>query len=191
MKQATKQMLKSAAFESSFVVLGVVLALAANEWRNDYQIRQETLKTLESIHRELAENRKLVAQSQDYHQSKLLKLNKLESEPDIREFEKGFISPARISDVAWRAASETGALKNVAYEELLNLSKLYKAQSDYVYQSKNIGNIIYQKLFDGGHQAMLGNYKNLSMIIATMSYREYELLQLYDSALPELNQKPE
>jgi hypothetical protein len=53
--------------EAAFVVLGVVLALGANEWRKSYVDRRNAEAALASIREELQANRTVVGESFDYH----------------------------------------------------------------------------------------------------------------------------
>lgn len=183
MKKPTKQMLKAALFEASFVVLGVILALSANEWRNDLAEQKSTQRALTSIYAELAENKILVEQSNAYHSKTSRILYSSGEKPDIKLFDKGFVLPARVSSNAWHTASETGALKTANFDTVLQLSKLYAAQMRYENQTQTIGNIIYTRLFEGGSDAILDNYKNLATVISTMQFRENQLLNLYNDVL--------
>src|SRR5687768_9708734 len=56
-----------AMFEAAFVVLGVILALAANEWRETRVHRAEAASARTAIANELRENRRLLDSSRAYH----------------------------------------------------------------------------------------------------------------------------
>lgn len=179
--------MRSALFEAGFVVLGVVLALAANEWRQSVIDRRQGERALANIIEELEDNHIALAGSQEYH-SGLMELIWSEHEegwmPEPRkDFPRGFVNPARISRTAWRSASETGALALIDYETVIEISHVYAALERYEAQSLSIGELIYGKLFEGGHQSIVGNYRNLGSIISTFRYRENELLEVIDETL--------
>ena len=192
MKDATKQMLKSAIFEATFVVLGVVLALTANEWRQSLAAQAASERAVESIKQEIIANNDLVKASLSYHQDLMQTLFAAappDKPADISLFNKGFVFPAKVTTTAWQTASETGVLRNTDYETVLALSRSYDAQHRYNQQADSIGEIIYQRLFDGGIKEVTGNSRNLASIISTLAYKEDELLKHYTQTLEYLDKK--
>lgn len=67
MTNKTKDSIRSAFLEAMFVVLGVVLALAANEWRQGRADHRQSEQALASITEELKANREAIAASMEYH----------------------------------------------------------------------------------------------------------------------------
>jgi len=186
MKENTRDSMRKAFFEAFFVVFGVVLALAANEWRQNAAATRHADEALATIEAELTTNRDLVIASREYHQGQvdLLTERMKASEPVYpREFPKGFIFPARVSDTAWEVAKETGALANMDYETVLALSNVYAAQDRYMNQAEMVGALIYEVMLDGGIEAVVDNHKNLMSVIYTFVYRETGLIEEY-AAVP-------
>ncbi len=183
--------------EAFFVVLGVVLALGANEVREFYNRKEHGEVALTSITREIEENRSAVAAALDYHLylSDTLRTIQRSNEssvlehgyPDARVFSKGFISPATVLNTAWEAANATDALGVMDYEDVLLLSRIYESQRVYAYQSQVSGDLIYAKLFSEGYIGMLENYQNLSTMIGSFWYQECRLLMSYDDLIAELD----
>ena len=193
MRQKTRDAIQKAIFEAFFVVLAVVLALAANEWRQDRADRRQASAALGSIVEELRSNRAAVQDSLEYHSGRLDLIQRLESEsraPGIRDFPRGFINPARVFQTAWDAASETGALGHMDYSQVVELSRLYARQERYQAQEQAIGGLIYGELFRGGVGGILENYTNLASIIRTFLYRERQLVEFYDRTLAALGEPP-
>lgn len=186
MTSTTKDAVRSALLEAGFVVLGVILALAANEWRQDLADKEHSRQAVASIQEEVRANRAAVEVSMEYH-SELLKMLQGEHEegwvPDARDFPRGFIFPARVSRTAWSTASETGALSKTEFSVVMKMSRIYALQDRYEAQVLTVGQIIYAELFKGGTQAIAGNYRNLASIISTFAYREKELLAQYDETM--------
>ena len=193
MRERTAELLRSALFESAFVVLGVILALAANEWRESRMHRREARAAVASIVEELRANREGVAASMAYHRSRLDTLYAHRDDawtPTLQLFSRGFISPAQLEQTAWTSASETGTLTHVPYSEVLRLSRVYAQQARYTDQARIVGEILYAELYEGGRESVLRNRRNLTGIIETFWYREGQLVGTYDSVLAALGAPP-
>jgi hypothetical protein len=185
-KEKTREALRDALFEAAFVVFGVVLALAANEWAEDRTNRRRAESALASIKEELATNRAAVKESLDYHSGLLETIrSRGEDSPPlgVRDFSRGFLSPARVYRTAWDSAGATGAFTHLRFAKVLLLSKAYEQQEGYERQAQSIAPIIYEELYRGGTGAILANQRNLANLIGTFAYRERELLQMYDETL--------
>ncbi len=180
---------RSALLEAAFVVLGVVLAFAANEWRESRADQAAARQAMETILDELESNRSSISEALEYHRG-LLEMLFAEHEegwaPRGEQFSRGFIAPAQLSRTAWASASETGALAKMDFEVVNLLSSAYAQQERYEAQVLSVGAIIYGELFRGGTEAIAANYRNLASLIATFSYREQQLLASYDRILGEL-----
>jgi hypothetical protein len=175
---------RAALLEAGFVVLGVILALIANEWRQDVADRHRADVALTSMVDELEANRAAVAASHDYHANLLRELAAATAgPPPIQVFSQGFVNPAQVLSTAWDTASQTGALEHIPYATVLQLSAMYERQDEYRNQAHTIGPIIYGEMFRGGAQAIVENYRNLASIIQTFLYREAQLIAAYDTTL--------
>lgn len=180
--------LRSILLEAFLIALGVVMGLAANEWRGEQHAREQAQLALESIREEIAFNRGMVEASRDYHLSKNQMLAALpEGEvPTPRDFERGFVSPARVVDTAWEVAKATDVLTHLPHATVLEVSKVYTQQAAYQDQSATIGPVIYQALYEDGAQGIMENHGNLSGLILSFWYREQELVQRYEEAMTAL-----
>lgn len=193
MKQSTREALRSALLEATFVVLGVVLALAANEWRQSAARAQRAERALTGIVDELRTNRVAVAAALEYHQGLTATIRELAASsgtPHAGDFSRGFVAPAPVYATAWESAAATGVLEDLDFETVLDLSRLYAHQERYEVQARGIASIIYGELYRGGTDAILENYRNLASLIHSFAYRERELLELYDRTLAELGGEP-
>lgn len=187
--------------EAFFVVLGVVLALAANEWRQAMVDRRSAATALESIREELATNRRSVLASVRYHLhlSDTLRVVLREgaahgdsaSPASIRVFTQGFVHPAQLLSTAWETAAATEAVRHMAHDDVLALARIYDQQRRYATQSEQIGGLIYGEIFARGTTGVIRNAANLASIISAFWYRECELLLGYDQALTELRARTE
>lgn len=186
MQTVTRDALRKAFFEAFFVVFGVILALGANEWRQSAAAERHADRAAANIEAELRANRELVAASLEYHDGLVAMLGERmqTGEPVYpREFSRGFVFPALVEGTGWEVAKETGAVADMDYDRVLEYSAIYGSQERYRTQAELVGGMIYQKMFDGGIQAITDNHKNLLSIIYTFVYRENGLLREYDALL--------
>ena len=181
--------LRAAALEAGLVVFGVVLAFAANEWREHRARVARAEHALESILDELRTNRDAVEAARQYHAGLLAAIREAARtgvEPGIETFPRGFITPATVHRTAWESASATGALEALDLATLLKLSRVYEQQERYELQASQMGSLIYAELYRGGLAGILANYRNLAALVQAFAYREGELVALCDQTLGEL-----
>ena len=192
MNTKTRDALRAALFEASFVLLGVLLALLANDWRQNRADRDESNRALGAILEELRSNRDAVAESMDYH-GELLQLLHGEHDPawrpSLSDFPKGFIFPARVTRTAWDSAAETGALAKTDFAVVMDLSGAYALQERYEAQSQSIGDVIYGEIFRHGIDSILDHPDHLASIVSTFVYREGELLRQIEDTIAVLEER--
>lgn len=172
-------LLRSAFYEAFFVVLGVILALAANEWRQN-QIQQERADgALTAVRAELRLDLELLQGSLGYHEEKMGALwgmlQRGEGPQDAGFFDRGFVSPAQVQLTAWETAKTTGLVESFALDDVLKLSELYDKLARYEAQALSIGQTIYAVMLDEGIDGMTARWRNLMAIQGTFVYREKEL----------------
>ena len=185
--------MRAAALEAGLVVFGVVLAFAANEWREHRARMARAEHALESIVDELRANRDAVETARQYHAGLLAAIREAGRtgvEPGIETFPRGFITPATVHRTAWESASATGALEALDLATLLKLSRVYEQQERYELQASQMGSLIYAELYRGGLAGILANYRNLAALVQAFAYREGELVALCDRTLGELGVEP-
>jgi hypothetical protein len=186
MPRSLRELAGPALFEAAFVVLGVVLALAANEWREGRQERRRVTVATNAIATELRSNRSAVVEASAYH-SMLLDSLRVRRPPSWRPspylFSRGFVSPAQVSATAWQSAAAAGVVEHMPYQTVLRLSQAYANQARYEHQALSIGEVIYAELYRNGVEGVTGNYRNLSNLIGSFLYRERQLVAVYDSTL--------
>jgi hypothetical protein len=189
---------RSILLEASFVTLGVLLALAADEWRESYNQRRHAATALASVREEIEANHKAVRESLDYHMGVSNALRAFTQQarqgdvaapryPDSRIFSQGFVKPASLLYTAWEAANATNAVSHMAYTDVLALGRIYEQQRYYEKQSEHVGQLIFATLFHEGFQGMVQNYANLSVIVRAFSFRECQLLEAYAEGATKLD----
>ncbi len=182
--------------EAFLVVLGVLLALAANNWRDEHNQRQRAEVAMQSILEELDLNRLALGDAIVYHTGLMDTLYghmraygiAAANKPGIDVFQKGFVHPAQPLSRAWEAANATGLVESMPYEDVLLISNVYKHQEQYEVLSRTFGQQIYSRMFDGGTESILDNYQNLAQIIGSFAYTECNLADEYIEVLSGLKE---
>lgn len=180
--------------EAFFVVLGVLLALAANNWRDDYNKQQRAELALSSIIEEINANRTAVDEAILYHTALMDTLYKhmgrygvtSENRPGMDVFAGGFVNPAEPLSRAWETANATGVIENMPYEQVLLISSVYKHQDQYEVLSTTFGQEIYKRMFNDGVDGIRDNFQNLAQIIGSFAFTECNLAQEYINVLSSL-----
>lgn len=186
MRRNLRELAGPALFEAAFVVLGVVLALAANQWREGRLERERVSLATSAVAAELRDNRAAVVAASAYHARILdsLRARRPTSwRPAPAMFSRGFVSPAQVSSTAWQSAAAAGVVEHMPYQAVLRLSRAYATQGRYEHQAQSVGELIYGELYRGGTQGIANNYSNLGNLIGAFLYRERQLIAVYDSTL--------
>ena len=189
MKNNLRMTLRSAFFEAVFVVFGVVLALSANEWRQNVKAQELAQSALDSMKLELQTNLELVIASRSYHENQAEKLQGMitqDMKPSMRDFPQGFIHPAWVTDTAWEVAKETGVLSDLDYQRILDLSATYDRLDRYVKQGDAVGQQIYRIMLEEGPDSILAKPAHLVTILYTFLYREMQLQEDLQALLSRL-----
>ena len=176
--------------EASFVVLGVFLALVANEWRADANAREQAASARATIIEEIRANREAVQEMQRYHAHLLDTLQTFPAgspPPSPRVFSQGFANAATTLSTAWDAANATDAVSHMDYEDVLAFSALYALQQRYERTAEEVGSVIFGAIFERGSDGVAANHRNLSHIVGVLFYLERELLAAYDELLDRLD----
>ena len=186
MRKNLRELAGPALFEATFVVLGVVLALAANEWRQSREERRRASVATTAIAAELQANRAALVTASQYHTQLLDSLRAQRPatwRPSPWMFPRGFVAPAQLSSTAWQSAADAGVVEHMPYKAVLRLSRAYADQSRYEHQAQTIGQVIYAELYRDGVEGITGNYRNLGNLIGSFLYREKQLIAVFDSTL--------
>ena len=192
MSQKPSLNLPAILLQAFFVVLGVVLALGANQWRENQNQQKHAVHALETIKDEIRENQQLIQEKLNYHTylidtlSVYLRGNAAQSKPTYRMFHGGFISSTQPLSTAWEAAGATDALNSMDFQQVLLLSKMYKLQDRYTFQTTSISGNIYETMLKEGSRTLIERSENLLSILYMFTYRERELISQYQEVLDQL-----
>ncbi|HQU73433.1 MAG TPA: hypothetical protein PKV71_15020 [Calditrichia bacterium] len=179
--------------EAFMVVLGVVIAFGANEYRENSNRQKQVQVALSGILEEIQTNQKALQESLDYHRMLIDTLQVLSRKglerADIRIFNRGFVHPATLQSTAWEAAKATNVVSDIPYQTVREISAIYQQQEVYLQQSLSTGSLIYEAMFTKGTEGIISNYRNLSSIHRAFYYQEQRLADRYRDSLEILTQK--
>ena len=194
MPEPSRLRLSPVLLEASFVVLGVFLALVANEWRSEANARERAERAREGIVEEIGTNRATAAESYAYRE-RLLDTLRAYFPPDSPPpspalFQQGFVRPITLLSTAWEAANATDAVSHMDYDEVLVLSVVYAQQRRYEQAAQEVGTVLFGEIMEKGVPGVAANYRNLAYLIGAFYYQEGELVAAYDRVLEALGEAP-
>lgn len=111
------------AIEVFSIVLGVLLALAVNEWNEQRSHEIQADSALQNISNELLSNLEVLKL---IHENNTATVDAIMAEPDSESEEnRNFIPGLQLQETAWDTLLSTGLSNYVQYERILVLSRAY------------------------------------------------------------------
>ncbi len=168
------------------IVLGVLLALAVNEWRENRANHAEAESALQNIKNEILSNQSHLSL---IHEINLKTTQAMVEDPSSAD-ESKFIPGMQLKSAAWETMLSTGVSNHVDYQIILILSNLYSIQDLY----KDTGRMLTESAMNmSAYAAALGSEvddnqfaKNFSDYMNMLVQVEDQLLNSYESALTHL-----
>jgi|GEM_PF-5914411 len=191
---------KSLLIEVLTIVFAVMLAFLAEDWRENRKTQRSVQLSIDAIKHELQTG---LASIKDAHEfqgitigmiQEFRKANKGKTNPDyqglyisIYSRKGGMWKPAELHHAAWRTAETSGILKNMDYETVLMLSKVYSTVDEYLANRHSFSEI--QTLIgfqEVSHQQFISGFaQNLNSVW----WLEKRLIKVYEEALEHLNEQ--
>lgn len=182
--------LLKALFEAALIVLGVLLALAVNEWREGRQQSERAEVALQSIRAELRENLRSVERARANHRAMQDSLQAYAARgqmPPRRIYLGGIFNPALVHSAAWESARETDAAGNFQYDLMLTLSQVYGEQARYqALGGALVQDIMSQVRREGEVVVMRDSSASFIPLQEDFANREQRLAEAYEHALGQL-----
>ncbi len=181
--------------EVFFIMLGVMVALAANEWRENSALAKRTDVALENIRLEILRNQATLQQRLPYHQAMSDSIHV--NYPKLRDVSLEFEEVTRLGmargpffeslyNTAWQTALTSQILPNVDYETLTLLATIYQTQDEMKEKENQFSSILFSP--DNMEKGKAYHAVRLSEpFINGVVKHELELLSIYDTALRRLN----
>jgi hypothetical protein len=169
------------------IVLGAGLAFAGEEWRDARHRRAQVATALLSIRDELRANAALVTRARERHTFLADTLGKLVAThqlPGVEIYSNGMFNPAIVTNTAWQAARETGALGDLPLETVLIVAPAYEAQERYrALADAMVTAIMADIRRDGMTTVLRDRFGQFVPLEVDFSHREGVLLEHYQRAL--------
>lgn len=133
--------------EAVLIVFSVLVALAANRWRDQQISRQRLALTEQHIRIELQDNQAVLRSIIPYHEEEVQRIGQFLAQPDLAAKTKGRslrdlefqlaphgfwnppVSPGNLSDAAWRSAMADNTVSMMDVRQLNQLSAYYSMQN--------------------------------------------------------------
>lgn len=170
--------------EALWILLAVLLALAADQWRENQANKRLAKRALDGVIEEMEGNRGVLARILPSHQ------RLLESMPDdvedwrppSIEDENNRFDPIFFRDTAWRTALETQALVHLDYQVVRTLTEVYTFQGAYAELNRDLIRSSFSlDAYDPQRlEAQFGMTRYFLFIFVA---NEQKLLEVYDEAL--------
>lgn len=177
--------------ELALIVIGVLLALSVDEWRQSRARDRAAAEAIQSIRAELMANRGLAQASGEYHEGRIGHIRQaLESGTPLQpgDFPRGFTNPARFLSAAWDTARESGDLTAVDRDLHRVIAVAHAAQDRYEKQAEIVSQIIYRQLHSEGTSGVVQNPRSLMTLLYTFLYREQEIIGVFDETLAAIDE---
>jgi hypothetical protein len=113
--------------EVTSIVIGVLVALGANEWNENRVHRERANEAMLDIASEIVSNQKLLQHVHE-NNSRIVSATRAKETPDE---ENQFIPGLQIQDTAWKTMIATGVAEYVEYDVLRLISAAYSFQEIY------------------------------------------------------------
>lgn len=187
-----KRHAETLAVETISVVLGVVLALAANAWHDRRTHAAEAHEALTAIRNELAVNDSVLHTKLAYHRAMRDSLNALLVRTKTREVPGGLRAiknwsggqPSQLLDDAWQTARSTQAIQYVPYRVVVPLSRTYGMQQRITDMNRAFFSTVYTPEFATGGVAALAA---MDSYLSDLSSNEGHLVEQYDAELAQVD----
>lgn len=151
--------------ETFFVVLGVLLALALDEWRQDRREQEVVVLALQNIREEIRSNRAEVQRALGHH---LDLLRRLKETPDMAVA----LRPAMVRNNAWQAAQSSQAATRMDFSAVAAFSRMEELQE------------VYHRLLAGvmPNIYLVNEQPEMSLFLHDLVWFEQGLLKVYEEA---------
>ena len=173
------QMIRSVLTEVLSIVIGVLLALAVNEWNENRIQTKRADEAIQNIIHEIDSNIKLLVIVNKNNKAVIELLNSESVASSNENNNQQFLPGLQIQDTAWKTLQSTGISQSIKYSRLYRLSNLYSLQEIY----KKLGYNLLQNT--ATHRILLSvKEQGVSKSVDSKVFKaDMELIESVESAL--------
>ena len=182
--------LGEATFQAALIVLSLLLALAADEWRDRRTRRERMEASLTAIREELARNRVAAGRAARHHRTVVDSLRALEPLPVAQRrgrFPPNILGSADVVRTAWESAQLGGTVPDMPPALVMTLSEAYEQQATYVRMREALLGTFYQRFLEVGYLHVTEQPGEAAGIINDLRGWEAGLEQRYGRAIAALD----
>ncbi|MEO1368486.1 MAG: hypothetical protein AAFX50_15035 [Acidobacteriota bacterium] len=174
--------------EATWVMLAVLLAFAADQWREGQGHKKLADRALRGIVEEIRANRGTVSYFLPRHEALRANLPDRPEDwtPPAFEDEENRFDPIVLRDTAWRTALETNALVHIDYQTVRLLTDAYTFQEAYAELTRDLLRTSFD-LDRHDPSRLEANFEATRFFLYIFVENEKALLQTYDRVLAELD----
>ncbi|MEM1176746.1 MAG: hypothetical protein AAGM22_00250 [Acidobacteriota bacterium] len=177
--------------EALWIVLAVLLALAADQWRENKANQKLADKALRGIVEEIQSNRGMVLYFLPRHreiQDALPESHEDWTQPSLEDEDSRF-DPIVLRDTAWRTALETNALVHMDYQTVRQLTEVYTFQRAYNDLTRDLLRSVFDLEFHDPKR-LEAQFAATKFALYIFVENEEALVEAYDRALGEIEITP-
>ncbi|MEW6984271.1 hypothetical protein AAD001_16575 [Colwelliaceae bacterium 6471] len=141
--------IRSAFAEIASIVIGVLIALAVNEWNENRVHTARANEAIQNIVNELDSNIKFIGIVNKNNKAVINLLENENSVPADESKDQQFVPGLQIQDTAWKTLQSTGVAEYIDYATLYQISNIYALQEIY----KNLGYQLIQNI--ANHRSLI------------------------------------
>ncbi len=173
------QMIRPALTEVLSIVIGVLLALAVNEWNENRIQTGKADEAIKNIIHEIDFNIKLMVIVNKNNKFIIELLNNESVTSSNEKNNQQFLPGLQIQDTAWKTLQSTGVSQHIKYSTLYTLSNVYSLQEIY----KKLGYNLIQNV--ANHRILLSvkNKDTSNSIDSKVFLTDMELIESVERAL--------
>jgi hypothetical protein len=175
----------------ALVILGGMVALADDTWRDARQRDERVAAALASIRAELLANAEGVNGARARHLHVVDTLGYYSTRhmmPDSNVYLGGVFNPALVTSSAWQSARETGVLGDMDYRIVLAVAPAYERQERYRALGEGVNqSILIDMRRDRTTTVFRDHFAQFIPLARDFANRERVLADLYRSTLPRLD----
>ncbi len=182
---------KTIIIEFFSIVLGVLLALGVNQWRENANNEERAEAALVNIKNEIESNKKTLQIIYENNRQTLEAINKNAAENE--DSEHTYIPGIQLSNIAWTTMLNTGITNYIDYDLMLQLSATYSIHDVYKQTAKSF---VDANLTLSAYSIALGNEVNNDQMaegfkdtFLMLNELESQLIDTYEATLDTLENR--
>jgi hypothetical protein len=183
--------LRSLVRDVVLLLVGAVVALGADQWRESRAEQRRSSLALTSIRAEIAENLARVESARSHHlkiADTLTGYMQRRELPPERVYYGGLLRPGMVLSTAWETARGTGVLSQLPYTLVLRLAPVYESQENYNAMGNALGQGVMLEAHRRGALAVFRDgFAHFIVLEQDFSNREAVLARNYRQALAMLD----